>query len=131
MADQTRHFVWPSGEVALALGHDAPPSQHIGVTTDQSWYPRNSTCGLTSTAWCSDLDDAEDLELPIKGRAVATVTIVNEKARRLPVPTTALDHLSTYLFSCRVASRAGLENFPAGMIDHEEHIERLEEYRLD
>jgi hypothetical protein len=48
--------------------------------------------GLRRPEWCSDLDDAEVLELPIKSCPVATVTIMDEKAWRLPVPTTALDH---------------------------------------
>jgi len=86
--------------------------------------------GLRRPEWRSDRDDAEAPEPPIKGRPVATVTITYEKARRLSVPTTALEHLSAYPLGCWMTCHAGMENFPTRMMDHEEHIERLEEDRL-
>ena len=55
---------------------------------------------------------------------------MDEKARRLSVPTTTLEHLSAYPLGCWMTCHAGVENFPARMMDYEEHIERLEEDRL-
>lgn len=66
----------------------------------------------------------------IEDGAIAPVTIVDEKAWVVPIPSTAFDDLPARPLGRRMPRRLDVENFPAGVIDDEENIERLKEDRL-
>ena len=79
----------------------------------------------------ADLPDAEAAQSPIEGRAIATVTIMNEEPRCLMVPATAFDKLLCHPIGCRMLRYPDVQDFPAGVMNDEEDVERPEEDCLD
>jgi hypothetical protein len=77
----------------------------------------------------ADLGDPEGPHPSVKDRTIAPVTIVDEKARWLPIPAAALDDLPACPFGRRMPRRLDVENFPVGVINNEEHIKRMKEDR--
>jgi enamine deaminase RidA (YjgF/YER057c/UK114 family) len=86
---------------------------------DRLWRPERS----------ADLGDAEGPHPSVEDRTTAPVTIVDEKARWLPIPAAALDDLPACPFGRRMPRRLDVENFPVGVTNNEEHIKRLKEDR--
>ena len=68
---------------------------------------------------------------PIEASAVDTVTVMNEVAWRLPVPSAAFDNLLCRPFGARVKRHEDVENLPTGVMGHEEDVECPKADRLD
>ena len=68
---------------------------------------------------------------PIEGGAVAAVAIMKEKTWRLGVPAAAFDNLLRRPRGGRMRRHVHVENLPAGVMDHEEHVQRSKRYGLD
>jgi len=77
------------------------------------------------------LDNTEITHPPIEAGAIAAVAVVNEKAWRLAVPTAAFDNLLCRPRGGRMPRHMHMENLPAGVMDHEEHVQRFERDGLD
>jgi hypothetical protein len=73
----------------------------------------------------ANLGDAEGPHPSVEDRTIAPVTIVAEKARRLPIPAAALDDLPACPFGRRMPRRLNVDNFPVGAINNEEDIKRM------
>jgi hypothetical protein len=56
---------------------------------------------------------------------------MNEKTGRHTVPTATFDDLLCRPFGGRMRSYVHVENLPAGVMDHEEHVQRSKRYGLD
>src|SRR5215470_4457683 len=63
--------------------------------------------------------------------AVSAVTVMNEKSWRLAIPSAAFDHLLSRPRGGGICRYVHVETFPAGVIDHEEHVQRSERDRSD
>jgi len=67
----------------------------------------------------------------VKGRSVSTIAVVDEKKRRLTIPTARLDDLPPGPFAGRMAGRPNMDNLPAGTAHDEKDVVRPEQDRLD
>ena len=56
---------------------------------------------------------------------------MNEKTWRLALPAAAFDDLLCRPFGGRMRRHVHVENLPAGVMDHEEHVQRSKRYGLD
>ena len=56
---------------------------------------------------------------------------MKEKTWRLAVPAAAFDDLLCRPFGGRMRRHVHVENLPAGVMDHEEHVQRSKRDRLD
>jgi hypothetical protein len=56
---------------------------------------------------------------------------MNEKTWRLAVPTAAFDDLLRRPFGGRMRRHMHVKNLPAGVMDHEEHVQRSKRDGLD
>ena len=56
---------------------------------------------------------------------------MNEKTWRLALPAAAFDDLLCRPFGGRMRRYVYVENLPAGVMDHEEHVQRSKRYGLD
>ena len=63
--------------------------------------------------------------------AVTAVAVMNEKSWRLAIPSTAFDNLLGRPRGGRIGRHVNVENLPAGVMDHEEYVERSKRYGLD
>ena len=79
----------------------------------------------------ADLPDAEAAQSLFEGFPIATVTIMNEEPRCLVVPATAFDKLLRHPLGCRMLRYPEVQDFPAGVVNYEEDVERPEKDRLD
>jgi hypothetical protein len=62
---------------------------------------------------------------------ITAVAVMNEKSWQLAIPSTAFDHLLSRPRGGGIRRRVHVENLPAGVIDHEEHVQRSEGDRSD
>ena len=79
----------------------------------------------------ANLGNTEMTHAPIEGCAITAVAIMNEKTWRLVVPTAAFDNLLCRPLAGWMRRHVHVENFPAGVMDHEEHVQRSKGYGLD
>jgi putative tryptophan/tyrosine transport system substrate-binding protein len=77
------------------------------------------------------LDNTEITYPPIEAGGITAVAVVNEKAWLLAVPTVAFDNLLCRPRGGRMPRHMHVENLPAGVMDHEEHVQRFERDGLD
>ena len=68
---------------------------------------------------------------PIEGGAITAVAIMNEEAWRLALPAAAFDNLLCRPLGGRMRRHMHVENFPAGVMDHEEDVECPKEHCFD
>src|SRR5262249_13184636 len=62
---------------------------------------------------------------------ITAVAVMNEKSWRLAIPGTAFDNLLSRPRGGGIRRHVHVENLPAGVIDHEEHVKRSECDRSD
>ena len=131
--------VWaPLIEVGDIFGGDGPEMLLIeNEQVIQTFGPQRSHpalgdgIGARRSERSADLPDAEAAQSSIEGRAIATVTIMNEEPRCLMVPATAFDKLLCHPLGCRMLRYPEVQDFPAGVMNDEEDVERPEEDCLD
>src|SRR5262245_42920899 len=105
--------------VVQALGSDGPdPALCYGV-------------GSRRSEWRANLGNTNIAHPTIECRTVTAVAVMNEKSWRLAIPSAAFDHLLGRPRGGGIRRHVHVENLPAGMIDHEEHVQRFERDRSD
>ena len=105
--------------VVQALGSDGPhPALGYGI-------------GSRRSEWRANLGNTNIAHPTIECGAVTTVAVMNEKSWRLAIPSAAFDHLLSRPRGGGTRRHVHVENLPAGVIDHEEHIQRSERDRSD
>ena len=67
----------------------------------------------------------------IEGGAVAAVAVMNEETSQYSLPRAAFENLLSRPRGGGIRRHVHVENLPAGVIDHEEHVQRSECDRLD
>src|SRR5262249_10112450 len=131
--------VWaPAVEVADILGQDflqmaLIEDEHVvqALGPDRSHPALGNRVGPRRSERRARLGDAEITHSPIEGGAVAAVAIMHEKTWRVAVPAAAFDDLLCRPFAGWMRRHVHVENLPAGMMDHEEHVQRSKRYGLD
>ena len=81
--------------------------------------------------WRASLGNTEITHAPIEGVAITAVAVMNEKTWRLGVPAAAFDNLLRRPRGGRMRRHVHVENLPAGVMNHEEHVERPKRDGLD
>ena len=77
------------------------------------------------------LGNTEITHAPIEGVAITAVAVMNEKTWRLGVPAAAFANLLRRPRGGRMRRHVHVENLPAGVMNHEEHVERPKRDGLD
>jgi hypothetical protein len=67
----------------------------------------------------------------IESAAITAVVVMNEETSRHSVPSAAFDNLLSRPRGGRMLRHVHVENLPAGVMDHEEHVQRFERDGLD
>ena len=87
--------------------------------------------GSRRPEWRANLGNTNIAHTTIECGTITAVAVANEKPGRLAIPSTAFDHLLSRPRRGGVWRHVHVENLPAGVIDHEEHVQRSERDRSD
>src|SRR5262245_35672717 len=87
--------------------------------------------GSRRSEWRANLGNTNIAHPTIECGAVTAVAVMNEKSWRLAIPSAAFDHLLSRPRGGGIGRHVHVENLPAGVIDHEEHVQRSERDRSD
>jgi hypothetical protein len=79
----------------------------------------------------ANLGNTEMTHAPIEAGAITAVAIMKEETWRLVVPAAAFDNLLCRPLTGWTRRHVHVDNFPAGVTDHEEHVQRSKGYGLD
>src|SRR5215468_426034 len=105
--------------VVQALGSDGPhPALRYGVGSRRS--ERRANLGNTNIAHPT-----------IECGTITAVAVMNEKSWRIAIPSAAFDQLLSRPRGGGIRRHVHVENLPAGVIDHKEHVQRSERDRSD
>jgi hypothetical protein len=113
----------------LALIEDEHVVEALGP--DGSHSTLGNRVGARRSERRARLNSTEITYPPIEAGTKTAIAVVNEKARRLAVPTTAFDNLLCRPRGSRVPRHMHVENLPAGAMDHEEHAQGSKHDSLD
>ena len=126
----------PVVEIADILGQD--PLQMTLVKyekTVQALGPDRSDpalgdgVGSRRSEWRANLGNTNIAHPTMECGAVTAVAVMNEKSWRLAIPSTAFEHLLSRPRGGGIRRHVHVENLPAGVIDHEERVQRSERDR--
>jgi hypothetical protein len=87
--------------------------------------------GSRRSEWYANLSNTNIAHSTIECGAVTAVAVMNEKSWRLAIPGAAFDNLLGRPRDGGIRRHVHVENLPAGVIDHEEHVQRSECDRSD
>src|SRR5262249_14439903 len=105
--------------VVQALGSDGShPALRYGVG------PRRSE-------WRANLGNTNIAHPTMECGAVTAVAVMNEKSWRLAIPSAAFDHLLSRPRGGGIRRHVHVQNLPAGVMDHEKHVQLPEGDRAD
>jgi hypothetical protein len=119
----------PVVEIADKLGQDLLQMplieyEHVveALGPDRSHPALGDHVGPRRSEWRARLGNTEIMYPPIEAGAIAGVAVMNEKTWRLALPAAAFDDLLCRPFGGRMRRHVHVENLPAGVMDHEEHV---------
>ena len=128
----------PVVEIADILGQDLLQMalieyEHVvqALSPDRSHPALGDRIGPRRSEGSASLGDTEIAHPPIEAGAIAGVAVMNEKTWRLVVPTAAFDNLLCRPLGGRMRRHMHVDNLSAGVMDHEEHVQRSKRYGLD
>jgi hypothetical protein len=105
--------------VVQALGSDGShPALGYGV-------------GSRRSEWCANLGNTNIAHPTMECGTVTAVAVMNEKSWRRAIPSTAFDHLLSRPRGGGIPRHVNVDNLPAGMMDHEKHVQQSERDGLD
>jgi hypothetical protein len=87
--------------------------------------------GLGRFEWRPDLRDAKPIHSLVECGSETAVSVMDEKTRRITIPTTGFDDLLRHPFGCWMVGNLDMHDLAAGVMDHKENIESLKTDRLD
>src|SRR5262249_13701739 len=107
--------------------------EHVvqALAPDRSHPTLSNRVGPRRSERRARLDNTEITYPPIEAGAITAVAVVNEKVWRLAVPTAAFDNLLCRPRGGRMLRHVHMENLPAGVMDHEEHVQCSKRDGLD
>src|SRR5262249_34351441 len=104
--------------IQAVASHEPDPALWYGVGSGRS-------------EWCANLGNTNIAHPTIECGTITAVAVMNEKSWRLAIPGTAFDNLLSRPRGGGIRRHVHVENLPAGVIDHEEHVQRSERDRSD
>src|SRR5262249_51350789 len=108
----------------MALIQDENVVQALGP--DGSHPALGDGVGSRRSEWRANLGNTNVAHPTMECGTVTAVAVMNEKSWRLAIPSAAFDHLLSRPRCGRIWRHVHVENLPAGMLDHEEHVQRSE-----
>ena len=128
----------PIVEIADMLGQDPLQMTLVkyenmvqALGPDRSDPALGDGIGSRRSEWRANLGNTNIAHPTIECGAVTTVAVMNEKSWRLAIPSTAFEHLLSRPRGGGIRRHLHVENLPAGVSDHEEHLQRSERDRSD
>src|SRR5215471_12374427 len=113
----------------MALIEDEHVVQALG--SDGSHPALGYGIGSRRSEWRANLGNTNIAHPTMECGAVTAVAVMNEKSWRLAIPSAAFDHLLSRPRGGGIRRHVHVQNLPAGVIDHEEHVQRSERDRSD
>jgi hypothetical protein len=113
----------------MALIEDEHVVQALG--SDGSHPALGDGIGSRRPEWCANLGNTNIAHPTIECGTVTAVAIMNKKSWRRAIPSAAFDHLLSRPRGGGIRRHVHVENLPAGVIDHEEHLQHSERDRSD
>jgi hypothetical protein len=113
----------------MALIEDEHVVQALG--SDGSHPALGYGVGSRRSEWCANLGNTNIAHPTIDCATITAVAVMNEKSWQRAIPSAAFDHLLRRPRGGGIRRHMNVENFPAGVIDHEEHVQRSERDRSD
>ena len=98
---------------------------------DRSHPTLGDGVGSRRSEWRANLGNTNITHATIESGAITAVTVMNEETSRYSLPSAAFDNLLRRPRSGRMRRHVHVENLPAGVMDHEEHVQRSKRDRLD
>src|SRR5215471_21730435 len=128
----------PVVEIADTLGQDSlqmalDEDEHVvqALGPDGSHPALGYGVGSRRSEWRANLGNTNIAHPTIECGAITAVAVMSEKSWQLAIPSTAFDHLLSRPRGRGIRRHVHVENLPAGVIDHEEHVQRSERDRSD
>src|SRR5262245_1292056 len=87
--------------------------------------------GPRRSEWRAKLGNTNIAHPTIERGAITAVAVMDEETSRYSVPSAAFDNLLSRPRGIGIRRYVHVENLPAGVIDHEEHVQRSERDRSD
>ena len=99
--------------------------EHVvqALAPDRSYPALGDGVGPRRSERRASLGHTEITHPPIEGGAIATITVMNEKAWRLAIPSAAFNDLLCRPLGGRMRRHVHVENLSAGVMDQEEHVQ--------
>jgi hypothetical protein len=107
--------------------------EHVvqALSSDRSHPALGDGVGSRRSEWRANLGNTNIADPTIECGAVTAVAVMNEKPWRLAIPSAAFDHLLSRPRRGGIRRHVHVENLPAGVMDHEEHVQCSERDRSD
>src|SRR5215510_2578108 len=128
----------PVVEIADILGQDPLQMALIkyenmvqALAPDRSHPALGYGVGSRRSEWRANLGNTKIAHPMIECGTITAVAVTNEKSWRIAIPSAAFDQLLSRPRGSGIRRHLHVENLPAGVIDHEEHVQRSERDRSD
>src|SRR5215831_12476478 len=121
--------IFGQGLLQMPLIEDEHVVQALG--SDGSHPALGYGVGSRRSEWRANLGNTNIAHTTIECGTVTAVAVMDEKPWRLAIPSTAFDHLLCHPRGGGIRRHVHVENLPAGVIGHEEHVQRSERDRSD
>ena len=128
----------PVVEIADILGQDLLQMALIeyenvvqALGPDRSDPALGDGVGSRRSEWRANLGNTNIAHPTIECGTITAVAVMNEETSRSSVPCAAFDYLLRRPRGGRMPRHMNMDNLPAGVIDHEEHVQRSECDRSD
>ena len=121
--------IFGQGPLQMALIEYENVVQALGP--DGSHPALGDGVGSRRSEWRANLGNTNIAHPTIECGTVTAVAVMNEKSRRLAIPSAAFDNLLSSPRGGWMRRDVNVDNLPAGVMDHEEHVQRSKRDRLD
>ena len=128
----------PVVEIADILGQDLLQMALVeyqnvvqALGPDRSHPALGDGVGSRRSEWRAKLGNTNIAHPTIECGTITAAAVMNEKSWWLAIPSTAFDNLLSRPRGGGIRRHVHVENLPAGVSDHEEHLQRSERDRSD
>src|SRR5215472_9038565 len=98
---------------------------------DRSHPALGDGVGSRRSEWRANLGNTNIAHATIESGAKTAVAVMDEETSRYSLPSAAFDNLLRRLRSGRMRRHPNVDDLPAGMFDHEQHVQHSERDRSD
>ena len=128
----------PVVEIADILGQDLLQMALVeyqnvvqALGPDRSHPALGDRVGSRRSEWRANLGNTNVTHATVESGAITAVAVMIEETSRYSVPSAAFDNLLRRPRSGRMQRHVNVDDLSAGMIDHEQHVQRSKRYGLD